>query len=257
MRENIILTGSIVLYEENLTDLDATIQSFLNIPISNKILYLIDNTDENFYEYVFVLENIQYIPSEKNIGFGSGHNSIIEKIKKTSDYHLILNPDVSFKEKVIPNLILQLEKHPDVAMIAPRVFFPDGSHQYSCRRYPVISELLARRFKFLHLIFKNKVFKGEYREKNLSEPFFAEYLTGCFQLYKTEDFLALNGFDERYFLYMEDVDICKKIDLLGKKKLYYPQEQIIHILKQGSLKNANLFFSHLSSAIKYFLKWGF
>ena len=72
-----------------------------------------------------------------------------------------------------------------------------------------------------------------------------------------EDFIALNGFDERYFLYMEDVDICKKIDLLGKKKLYYPQEQIIHILKQGSLKNANLFFSHLSSAIKYFLKWGF
>jgi GT2 family glycosyltransferase len=56
---------------------------------------------------------------------------------------------------------------------------------------------------------------------------------------------------------MEDVDVCKKIDLLGKNKLYYPKEEIIHVLKQGSLKNTKLFFRHSSSAIKYFLKWGF
>ena len=87
--------------------------------------------------------------------------------------------------------------------------------------------------------------------------FFAEYITGCFHLYKTNDFVALNGFDERYFLYMEDVDICKKIDDLGKKKLYFPQEEIIHVLKQGSSKNIKLFIIHASSAIKYFLKWGF
>ena len=55
---------------------------------------------------------------------------------------------------------------------------------------------------------------------------------------------------------MEDVDICKKIDTIGKKKLYYPKEEIIHILKRGSLKNLTLFFRHSSSAIKYFLKWG-
>jgi GT2 family glycosyltransferase len=55
---------------------------------------------------------------------------------------------------------------------------------------------------------------------------------------------------------MEDVDICKKIDALGKKKLYYPKEEIIHVLKQGSSKNIHLFFRHTSSAIKYFLKWG-
>lgn len=257
MKENIFLTGSIVLFEENLTDLDGTINSFLNIPIANKKLYLIDNTNEKFFEYVFVHDIIEYNSIEKNIGFGSGHNSILKKISETSDYHLILNPDVSFKENVIPSLISELENHQEVAMIAPKVLFPNGSHQYSCRRYPKIIELVARRFKILKRLFESKVFKGEYREKDLSKPFFAEYLTGCFQLYKTNDFVQLNGFDERYFLYMEDVDICKKIDNLGKKKLYYPQEEIIHILKQGSLKNVNLFLSHLASAIKYFLKWGF
>ncbi|NCT08490.1 MAG: glycosyl transferase family 2 [Flavobacteriia bacterium] len=257
MTENIFLTGSIVLFDENLSDLDGTINSFLGIPIANKKLYLIDNTTENFFEYVFVHENIEYTSNEKNIGFGSGHNRILNKISEISDYHLILNPDVSFEKSVIPNLILELKKHQNVAMIAPKVLFPDGSHQYSCRRYPVVIELLARRFKILKHLFENKVFRGEYREKELSKPFFAEYLTGCFQLYKTADFVKLNGFDERYFLYMEDVDICKKLDILGKKKLYYPQEQIIHVLKQGSLKNVNLFLNHLTSAIKYFLKWGF
>jgi GT2 family glycosyltransferase len=157
---------------------------------------------------------------------------------------------------VIPNLILEIKKDDNVSMIAPRVLFQNGSHQYSCRRYPSVIELIVRRFYFLKPIFKKIIHKGEYRGKDLLKPFYAEYLTGCFQLYRTNDFVALNGFDERYFLYMEDVDICKKVDDLGKKKLYYPQEEIVHILKQGSSKNLNLFFSHLSSAIKYFLKWG-
>ena len=142
-------------------------------------------------------------------------------------------------------------------MIAPKVLFPDRTFQNSCRRYPTIIELLARRNFFLQLIFKKLIKRGKYVDKNLSDPFFADYLTGCFQLFKTKDFVSLKGFDERYFLYMEDVDICRKIDALGKKKLYFPQEEIVHVLKQGSSKNLKLFFRHTSSAIKYFLKWGF
>jgi GT2 family glycosyltransferase len=255
MNEKLVLTGSIVLFEENLSDLHKTIDSFLQMSF-NKKLYLIDNTATRFYEYVFVNKDIEYIAVEKNIGFGSAHNKIMNKIKSLSKYHLILNPDVSFKDEVIPNLIIELEKDVNVAMIAPKVLFPDKTHQYSCRRYPSVQELLARRFTFLKPIFKEVISRGTYRDKDLNEPFFAEYITGCFHLYKTEDFVLLNGFDERYFLYMEDVDVCKKIDALGKKKLYYPNEEIIHVLKQGSSKSINLFFRHTSSAIKYFLKWG-
>lgn len=255
MKENIIVTGSIVLYLEELTDLHKAIECFLNIPIKKK-LFLIDNTPTKFFEFVFVNEFIEYIAVEKNIGFGAGHNFIIKKIKNISKFHLILNPDVTFKVKVITNLIFELEKNIEVSMIAPKVLFPDGEHQYSCRRYPSVSELIARRFTFLKPLFKSTTFKGEYRDKNLEKAFFAEYIAGCFQLYKTEDFVKLNGFDERYFLYMEDVDICKKIDVLEKKKLYCPQEEITHVLKQGSSKSLKLFFRHTSSAIKYFLKWG-
>lgn len=255
MDKNIFITASIVLFKENLSDLNTAIDCFLNINY-NKKLYLIDNTKTRFFEYVFTDKNIEYIPVEENIGFGSAHNKVIHKIKEISNYHLILNPDVSFKSTIIETLVEELQKDKDVAMIAPKVLFPDGKHQYSCRRYPSVSELLARRFSFLKPIFKNEIFKGTYRDRTLKEPFYADYMTGCFHLYKTEDFVNLKGFDERYFLYMEDVDICKKIDAIGKKKLYYPNVEIIHVLKQGSSKSLKLFFRHTSSAFKYFLKWG-
>ncbi|MCI2228625.1 glycosyl transferase family 2 [Polaribacter sp. MSW13] len=255
MNEEITITGSIVLFDENLTDLHKAIECFLNIPFKKK-LYLIDNTPSRFFEYVFVDKQIEYIAIEENIGFGSAHNKILNKLKNTSNFHLVLNPDVSFKPSIISPLIKELEKDRNIAMVAPKVLFPDGRHQYSCRRYPSVSELLARRFTFLKPMFKSIILKGEYRERDLNSPFFAEYITGCFQLYKTENLLQLKGFDERYFLYMEDVDICKKIDEIGKKKLYYPKEEIVHVLKQGSSKDIKLFFRHTSSAFKYFLKWG-
>tara|TARA_B110000003_G_scaffold42848_2_gene40204 strand:- start:10428 stop:11207 length:780 start_codon:yes stop_codon:yes gene_type:complete len=256
MKNEIVITCSIVLFKERITDLDKTINSFLNVPFKKK-LFLIDNTPDKFFEYVFVHENIEYISVDENIGFGSAHNIVIDKIRDLSAYHLILNPDVYFKFNVIQNLILELQKDNSLAMIAPKVLFPDKKHQYSCRRYPSFAELFARRFISLKPFFKAVIYKGTYRDKNLNNPFFAEYITGCFHLYNTNDFISLKGFDERYFLYMEDVDICRKIDVLGKKKLYYPNEEIIHLLKQGSSKKIRLFFIHFSSIIKYFMKWGF
>lgn len=256
MKGKLNLTATIVLYNENIKELTATIKSFLNVPLKKR-LFLIDNTDQSKFKDIFDQEEIEYISIGKNIGFGSGHNMVIDKINGLSDYHLILNPDVNFNKTVIPNLIKHLEEDKNLAMIAPKVLFPNGEHQYSCRRYPLFSELIARRFTFLKPFFKSKIKRGKYKDKDLSKPFYADYLAGCFHLYKTDDFVKLNGFDERYFLYMEDVDICRKIDALGKKKLYQPNEEIKHILKRGSSKDIKLLFRHSSSAIKYFFKWGF
>jgi GT2 family glycosyltransferase len=256
MKEKLEITASIVLYKENLEELTKTIECFLNTPLIKK-LFLIDNNEDKHFENTFNQEEIEYIALEENIGFGAGHNKILKKIKNVSKFHLILNPDVYFKPEVIPNLIAKLNRHQIVSMIAPKILFPDGNHQYSCRRYPRASELLARRFTFLEPLFKNLIKKGKYQDRDLKSSFFADYITGCFHLYKTEDFVNLNGFDERYFLYMEDVDICRKIEKIDKMKLYYPKEEIVHVLKQGSSKELNLFLRHTSSAIKYFLKWGF
>ena len=249
-------TSSIVLFKEDLSELLKTIDCFLKTPLTKK-LFLIDNTPDKQFEGVFNQPEVEYIAVGKNIGFWPGHNLVIKKIQNQSNYHLILNPDVFFKTSVIPNIIAKLDRHEIVSMIAQKVLFPNGEFQHSCRRYPKLLELLARRFKSIAPLVASLIRRGKYDDKNLKTSFFADYITGCFHLYKTDDFVSLDGFDERFFLYIEDVDICRKIEKLDKKKLYYPKEEIVHVLKQGSFNQRKLFLIHTSSAIKYFMKWSF
>jgi GT2 family glycosyltransferase len=256
MQNKTQITASIVLYNEDFNELSNSVDSFLKTDLRKK-LFLIDNSPQNDLREKFVHPEIEYIHTKKNIGFGAGHNKIINKIKNYSTYHLILNPDVSFKPSVIPKLIEELKKEKDVSMIAPKVLFSNGDHQYTCRRYPSLLELLTRSSAVFKYFFSSVIHKGEYYDKDLTKSFYPDFMHGGFLLFKTEDFVSINGFDERYFLYMEDVDICRKIDAFGKKKRYFPKEEIIHILKKGSSKNLKLFFIHLISIMKYFNKWGF
>lgn len=254
MNDKVKISASIVLYKEDIAELTNTIECFLNTKLSKK-LFLIDNTPKQEFKNKFNQPEIEYFGIGKNVGFGAAHNKVIYQLENLSEFHLILNPDVTFSPEIILNLITQLNKNEKISMIAPKVLFPDKKHQYSCRRYPTLIELLARRVPIFKSKFKTVIESGIYKDKDLENPFFAEYLTGCFQLYKTLDFVSLKGFDERYFLYMEDVDICKKIEKQGNLKMYYPYEEITHVLKKGSEKSTKLFFRHVSSAIKYFSKW--
>lgn len=256
MDKPINLTASIVLFKEDYEMLHQTIECFLNIENFQTKLYLIDNSKDNSFQGQFVHDKIEYLGSKTNLGFGKGHNEILDKVTSDSDFHLVLNPDVTFETEVVDELIAELNKDDQMSLIAPKVLFPDGKFQHSCRRYPKLSEMFFRRFPLLKNWSKSIIDKGIYSDKNLEEPFYAEYLTGCFHLYKTKDFLELKGFDVRYFLYMEDVDICRRIDELGNRKMYYPKVHIYHVLKQGSSKNIKLFLRHTISMFKYFFKWG-
>ncbi|MDA9349784.1 glycosyl transferase family 2, partial [Polaribacter sp.] len=151
-----------------------------------------------------------------------------------------------------PILISQLEKEHDVAFATPKVMYPNLEKQYVCRKHPTFFDLINRRIKLV----PKAILKNEYRNQDLTKPFYPDFIHGCFMLFKTTDFKDLKGFDARYFLYMEDADLCREIDKLGKKKLYFPEVAIVHHYQKGSAKNLKLFWLHTSSAIKYFLKWG-
>ena len=245
-----MVTASIVLYKENIHVLKKTIDSFLSTPIEKK-LFLIDNSPTNILEKHFKHINIEYLFVGENIGFGRAHNLILKEL--TSSFHLILNRDVEFSSNLIPDLIIQLKNCDDVSFISPKVTYPNSSFQYICRKHPTFLDLLNRKLKFS----KKLIQKNEYRSRDLNKTFYPEFIQGCFMLFKTADFKNLNGFDERFFLYMEDADICRRIEESGKKILYFPDIKIIHYHQRGSSKKIKLFFYHFSSAIKYFSKWRF
>ena len=244
-----MITASIVLFKENIETLKISVDSFLKTPLEKK-LYLIDNSPIRVLEAHFKHSEIEYIFVGNNIGFGKAHNLVLNKIN--SDFHLILNPDVHFSPSVIPNLIKEMKSNADVSFITPKVVYPNKDNQFVCRKHPTFFDLINRKLK----ISKNNISKNEYQGQDLEKPFYPDFIHGCFMLFKTEDFIQLKGFDERYFLYMEDADMCRKIDNLGKKKLFYPKIEITHQHQKGSSKSIKLFFYHLSSAFKYFLKWG-
>ena len=245
-----MITASIVLFNNDFEILKKTVNSFLNISIKKK-LYLIDNSNSNKLEAFFKSSEIEYLFVGKNIGFGAAHNLVLNKL--CSNFHLILNPDVVFSVGVISSLITALNENPTVAFVTPKVRYPSMKPQYICRKHPTLFDLLNRKLKILNDQFLNR----EYRDRDLQKPFYPDFIHGCFMLFNTTDLKNLKGFDERFFLYMEDADICRRIDEIGKKKLYYPKVEIIHHHQQGSSKSIKLFIIHTSSAIKYFLKWGF
>jgi GT2 family glycosyltransferase len=244
-----MVTASVVLFNENLETLKKTVDSFLETPLEKK-LFLIDNSPTNRLEKYFKHPAIEYIFVGKNIGFGVAHNIILDKIN--SEFHLILNPDVFFSSEVIPALIKILKQESSVSFVTPKVRYPNKEVQKVCRKHPTITGLLNRRLK----LSKKVSISNEYKDQDFEKRFYPEFIHGCFMLFKTADFKYLGGFDKRYFLYMEDADICRRIDKTKKKILFFPNVEITHQLQKGSSKSMKLFMYHLLSAFKYFLKWG-
>lgn len=247
-----IISGTIVLYKNDVEMLKKAVNSFLSTPLKKK-LFLVDNSPTDKLSYEFDHPDVEYVYIGQNVGYGRANNYITRFIEENSTYHLVLNPDVYFDNQVILELINELNRDDNLSVIAPKTLYPDGVFQHSCRRYPSFLELLFRRLR----IFKTITDKGEYKDLDLSRPFYPDFIQGAFLLFRTSEYLKLGGFDQRYFMYMEDVDICRKIDLTKKRKLYYPEVLIYHHYTKGSAKNLKLFFHHFLSAIQYFYKWTF
>jgi GT2 family glycosyltransferase len=172
-----------------------------------------------------------------------------------SPYHLILNPDVSFEPRVISELIDFMEDNPEVGLVTPKIRFPDGNLQYLCKLLPTPWDLIGRRFfPFLSACKqRNRIY--EMRFADYDEIMDVPFLSGSFMLIRTRAIQEVGMFDERYFLYMEDADLCRRI---GEKyrTVYYPKVSITHAYKMASYKELKLLYQHMRSAILYFNKWG-
>ncbi|MFX6478643.1 glycosyltransferase [Acinetobacter baumannii] len=245
-----IVFASIVIYKHSYLDLKPTLDSLSNTPSIQKII-LIDN-DQSDWAQTLNNEKIVYIKSEGNFGFGYGHNLAIHQYAKASDFFLICNPDIEFEANEFEKLLSFAAKS-DAGLFLPRIFKGDGVDQHGARLLPTPMNLFARRFSPA----LGEKLDQEYLLKKFSieRPIFAPNLIGCFMLFSSHSLLDLGGFDERFFMYMEDVDLSRRCaEKYGA--IYYPQAHVTHLHEQGSYKNKTLLKAHLKSAYQYFNKWG-
>lgn len=245
MNFNFQITATIVIYNQDIEILQKSVTSFLNISFKKK-LFIIDNASSLNLKKNFNQPEIEYIYFDENLGFGKAHNFTIDKLK--SKFHLVLNPDIQFNSSIMELLMDKLSSEKETSFITPKIVYLDRGLQEVCRKHPTILNLLKR---------KIGLSKYSYIEEPQGKVFYPEFIHGCFMLFKTYDFINLGGFDKRFFLYMEDADICKKIKVNNKRILYYPKVKAIHHHQKGSSKSLKLFLIHILSAFKYFLKWGF
>lgn len=255
MRDKI--TGSIVIYKNNLRLVQNAVNSFLG-NTEGSTLYIIDNSPTDRYASTFTHPGIRYIFNNRNVGFGAGHNLALKRVlaERQSNYHVVLNPDVYFDTGVFAKLSCYLDENPDVGLIMPKVLFPDGRLQPLCKLLPTPLTLFTRRFLQFFPALSNRMnhwyemhFSGY--DKIMEVPF----LSGCFMFLRTEALRDVGLFDERIFLYTEDTDLTRRIHR-KYRTIFFPEAVIYHYCRRGSYNNAVELLHHLSSAITYFNKWG-
>ncbi len=215
-----------------------------------------DSTDKTIGKVSLKSPYISLIVSP-NIGFGGGHNKVIRNIKGKSEYHLVMNPDVTLNPDTLGKLLDFMDKNPDVGLTMPKVLYPDGTLQHLCKRLPTPFDLIGRRFipGFLKFLFKKRLGRYELRDKDYEQVMEVPYLSGCFMFLRADVFDKVGFFDERFFLYLEDVDFCRRIHAKFKT-VYYPHTFIYHEYRKGSYEQLINLFYHMQSAVKYFNKWG-
>ena len=248
-----MISASIVIYNNPFETVKETIRSFS--PAEGKILFVIDNSEQKSKDYDN-LPYVTYIFNGKNEGYGKAHNIALHKaIECGSKYHVVLNPDVRFKPEVIGELVKYADAHDDVVYMLPKVIYPNGELQYLCKLLPTPTDLIFRRFLPSSLVKKSDdryCLKMSGYNKIMNPP----CLSGCFMFLRVSTIQKHNlFFDERFFMYCEDFDLMRRLHRVGKT-IFYPEAEIIHDHAHASYKNKKMLMVHISSAIKYFNKYG-
>lgn len=250
------LSVSIVVYQTEPALLEAALGSIAASPISKRV-FVVDNSTDTALKQIADRFDAVYLHSGRNLGFGRGHNLALQTVASQSKYHLILNPDVSFDSSVLPEIYSVMEANPDIGWIMPRVLYPDGSQQHLCKRLPTPWDLFSRRFFPVRpgsLIEKHQN-RFRCHDLDLSRPRTIPNLSGCFAFVRTALLQQIGGFDQRFFLYLEDTDLVRRVGELAQT-VYYPYVSVYHVRGRGSYRELRLLGHHLRSAFQYFSKWG-
>ena len=269
--ENKVIYFSLVLYNHKFEYIKPLLESIKGLSLafkkSNKLTLLIhDNSCSDYispidlYKYNIYF-NIFYSRNYKNIGFGAGHNSNLMGLKDISNDSLfiITNPDIDFKDYLLMPLLDLLFCTSKYSCVTPLVRNALGKIQFGVKRNPTILSLILGRFSFLNSfeIFKRYMINHNFRNFNYEKDVInSQCLPGCFLIVRPKVFNLIGGFNEIFFLHMEDADFVRRCSVYGET-CHIPLGEVHHRWERGSHKSLKQNLYLLISSYLYFKCWGF
>ncbi len=176
-------------------------------------------------------------------GFGANHNAAFQRA--TGEWFCVMNPDIRILQNPFPVLIKEASRLGG-AVIAPAVLTMDGRIEDSIRHFPTLPSLAGK---------MAGLGDGRYSFHLDDETFVADWVGGMFMLLRSESFACVGGFDEAFFLYYEDVDLCMRLGLAGQQVLACPKTQAFHNARRTSRHNLQFMRWHARSMMRYFWKY--
>lgn len=217
-------------------------------------VWVIDNSDDDSLKRVAEEFGTVYRHVE-NRGFGAGHNvAIRESLAQGMKYHLVMNADVCWEGDVLSALQSYMDANPDVGIVMPKVRYPDGDLQYACRMLPTPYDLFAKRF-LPRCFTRRRMERYLLADADHDRPFNVPYLLGSFLFFRSDALRQEGLFDERFFMYPEDIDITRRIHRAWRT-MFWPGVTIVHAHAAASRQNLRMFRIHLTNMFRYFNKWG-
>ncbi|MEZ4747634.1 MAG: glycosyltransferase family 2 protein [Calditrichia bacterium] len=213
-------------------------------------IFVVDNasTDgsvcavKNRYPQVKVLE------LSENHGFSYANNIALQQCR--GKYVCLMNPDIQLIEPIFPNLFEWMENHPETGICAPRVLNADNATQKSIRKFPNNVNIFARAIG-LDRFFQKTMFYNMHHAQTV------DIIHGCFWLIRHTAIKIVGGLDERFFLYAEDLDWCKRFHTAGYVLMYLPYVRIIHYGGAASRSAPTKYFlQQFRSSLLYLQKHG-
>ncbi len=247
------VVGSIVLYNTPAAELARAIELFLAAPLKTH-LCVIDNSPRPI-DSPIERPGVSYHFMDRNLGYGRAHNLALRGARGRAQYNLVMNTDVIYEPEAVLALYSFLQQRPQAGLAAPRMLYPDGSLQYVCRMLPAPRNFFLRRFmpdsRWAQRADETYELRFWDHESCANLPYFQ----GSFLMLRTELCNRLGGFDERFFMYGEDIDLSRRIYEVAEA-MYVPQAQVIHEYRRYSKRSWRGTWIGIQNNARYFNKWG-
>ena len=220
-------------------------------------ILLVDNRSTDGTEK-FIRREYQQVAvfhHKKRFGYGENHN--LNLMRAQGKYLVMMNCDMSVEPDTVSSMLSFMDNHPEIGILCPRVLNSNGTDQFLNKRYPNLLDLFLRRLNspILRRAFRRRLERYETRDRGYEEVRDVESASGCFMFCRTDLLQKLSGFDPTFFLYFEDADLCRRVQMTHRT-VYFPHARVYHDWQRASHRRLYFTWLFLRSGWRYFRKWG-